>query len=1078
MIRALIISLAILIALPLSAQEDDRGRLVQLIEGALSDGAARQVRIEGFQGALSSSATLDLLTISDADGIWLTIENAELDWTRSALLRGALEVERLAAARIVLDRLPSAAPATTTPEATPFRLPDLPVSIALNALAIDRIELGPDIVGFPVTATLAGSASLAEGDGRAEVTLARLDGPEGRFALRAGFENETARLDLSLSLSEAPGGIAVTLLGIPDRPSMDLDLAGAGPLDDLSIGLTLATEGTPRVRGTVLTARDADGTQRITTSLRGDLARLVLPDYQAFFGSQTGFDAVLTRPADGSTVLDSLSLSSHALSLEGSGALAADHTPLRFQVTGMISEATGGPVRLPVPGHAVLLRDARLDLAYDRADGNGWTGEARITDLQAGDIGMARADLSLSGSITPPDAGTLAVTADLLAVLEGMTHADPALQDALGQAARLSLSADWRQGAALEMTGINLTGDTAALLGTVRLRGGDSALRADLDLRGALPRLSAFSGLAGQDLGGSAQMSLQAEAELLSGAFDATAELTTRGLRVGDALPPELTAGETVIQTALRRDGEGLHLDRLDLTGAALTARAEGQLSSRASTLSATARLHDAGRLTSALSGPVDAALTLARASETAPWSLTGNASGQGGLTTAFSGQLGLAGGAVDLALSGSLPLALADPFITPRSLRGTARFDLTVTGPPALSALGGTLTTAGARVALPSLGMVLEEVALRAAFSGSAMRFSGNSAIPPGGRAAFDGTLDLTAPGLPGRVDVALSAVPVTEGTLFQTVIDNGALVLEGPLTAGPRLSGRITLGQTEIFLDDPAFGAAEPIPEIRHEGGSAAQYATRDRAGLIAAGGGGGGNGGGGPPVALDLTIAAPARIFLRGSGLDAELGGTIRLGGNSAAVAPSGQFELIRGRLSFLGQRFDITEATASLQGSFDPYLRIVASTRSGDITALITLEGPASAPELTIGSVPDLPQDDILARLFFGRSASSLSPVQALQLVDALSGVAGGQGIIGGLRTRLGVDDLDLSTDAEGNASLRLGRYISENIYTDAEIGADGAADLSLNLDLGPDITARGSFSTDGNSSIGLFFERDY
>ena len=47
------------------AQDDDRSRLVRLIEDSLSDGA-RQVRIEGFSGALSSTATLDRLTIADA----------------------------------------------------------------------------------------------------------------------------------------------------------------------------------------------------------------------------------------------------------------------------------------------------------------------------------------------------------------------------------------------------------------------------------------------------------------------------------------------------------------------------------------------------------------------------------------------------------------------------------------------------------------------------------------------------------------------------------------------------------------------------------------------------------------------------------------------------------------------------------------------------------------------------------------------------------------------------------------------------------------------------------------------------
>lgn len=1064
--------MALLVAPMAHAQEDDRSRLVRFIEDALSDGSARQVRIEGFQGALSSTATLDLLTIADADGVWLTIENAELTWTRSALLRGALEVDRLTAARVVLDRLPIGESAAASPEATPFQLPELPVSIALRDMAIDRIELGATLVGFPVAAMLSGSASLAGGDGRAALTLDRLDGPEGRFALAAAFENATDLLDLSLELAEAPGGIAVTLLGIPDAPSVALDLAGAGPLDDLTIDLALATDDIDRVTGTLVSARTDEGAQQITTSLSGDLAHLVLPEYQAFFGSNTGFDAVLTRPAAGGTVLESFALRSFSLSLQGSAALAADNTPLRFDVTGLISDASGGPVRLPVPGPAITLTSGELTLAYDRARGNGWSGNTAITGLRAGDLGVERADLSLSGTITPPDTGPFAVTADLQAALSGLDHPDTSLQAAMGQAAELGLRADWQQGAPLDLTRINLTGDTATLIGTAQFRIADSALLADLDLFAALPDLAAFSGLAEQRLAGVAQVQLQAEADLLSGAFDATANLTAQDLRAGDLVPPALIAGETRIETHLRRDGDGLHLDRFDLTGTALTASAQGRLSSTLSLLDARARLREAGLLTSAISGPVTASIRLGRTDDSQPWTLTGNASGQGGLGSDISGRIGLPGGAVDLALTGSLPLALADQFISPRSVRGTASFDLTLVGQPGLSALGGSLTTSGARVSLPTFAMVLEGLDLTADIAGSRINLTGSSAIQPGGRMSFDGALDLVAAGLPGRIDITLAGVQVTQESLFQTRIETGNLTVEGPLTAGPRVSGEIILGQTDVVLDDLSFGAAEPIPDITHVGASGAQYATRDRAGIIARGNGGG------APVALDLTIAAPARIFLRGSGLDAELGGSIRLGGSSDAVAPSGQFELIRGRLSFLGQRFDITEATASLQGGFDPYLRVVAATQTGDVTALVTIEGPASAPDLTISSVPELPQDEILARLFFGRSATSLSPVQALQLVDAVSGFAGGQSIIGGLRDRLGIDDLDLTTDAEGNANLRVGRYISENIYTDAEIGADGEAEISLNLDLTPNITARGGFSTDGNSSIGVFFERDY
>ena len=52
------------------------------------------------------------------------------------------------------------------------------------------------------------------------------------------------------------------------------------------------------------------------------------------------------------------------------------------------------------------------------------------------------------------------------------------------------------------------------------------------------------------------------------------------------------------------------------------------------------------------------------------------------------------------------------------------------------------------------------------------------------------------------------------------------------------------------------------------------------------------------------------------------------------------------------------------------------------------------------------------------------------------------------------------------------------YLSDNVYTAVTVGGDGGADVSLNIDLTPNVTARGSFSSDGTSSLGVFFERDY
>jgi translocation and assembly module TamB len=87
--------------------------------------------------------------------------------------------------------------------------------------------------------------------------------------------------------------------------------------------------------------------------------------------------------------------------------------------------------------------------------------------------------------------------------------------------------------------------------------------------------------------------------------------------------------------------------------------------------------------------------------------------------------------------------------------------------------------------------------------------------------------------------------------------------------------------------------FASASDLEAVRHVGDSAAVRATRARAGIGAAGSNG--RAAAGAPAGrtgrVNLLIDAPNRIFLRGRGLDAELGGTMTLGGTLRALSPSG-------------------------------------------------------------------------------------------------------------------------------------------------------------------------------------------
>ena len=104
--------------------------------------------------------------------------------------------------------------------------------------------------------------------------------------------------------------------------------------------------------------------------------------------------------------------------------------------------------------------------------------------------------------------------------------------------------------------------------------------------------------------------------------------------------------------------------------------------------------------------------------------------------------------------------------------------------------------------------------------------------------------------------------------------------------------------------------------------------------------------------------------------------------------------------------------------------------------------INVTGPADRPRFAFSSVPALPEDEVLARLIFGRSMSNLSPLQIAQLADAAAQLSGGGGttsLLEALRSNLGVDDLDIRTNEQGGTSVAVGKYLNDRTYLTLEKG---------------------------------------
>lgn len=95
-----------------------------------------------------------------------------------------------------------------------------------------------------------------------------------------------------------------------------------------------------------------------------------------------------------------------------------------------------------------------------------------------------------------------------------------------------------------------------------------------------------------------------------------------------------------------------------------------------------------------------------------------------------------------------------------------------------------------------------------------------------------------------------------------------------------------------------------------------------------------------------------------------------------------------------------------------------------------------------------------------------------------MAAAVAQLAGGGGLSGSVREGFGLDDVDLTTTDEGETALTVGKYLSDGIYTDVTVDSSGRSEINLNLDATDNVTVKGSVSSGGDTSLGVFFEKDY
>ena len=443
----------------------------------------------------------------------------------------------------------------------------------------------------------------------------------------------------------------------------------------------------------------------------------------------------------------------------------------------------------------------------------------------------------------------------------------------------------------------------------------------------------------------------------------------------------------------------------------------------------------------------------------------------------------------------GSFDLLLLNPILEAGGQRvlGQAKLDADVAGTPADPQAHGSVVLTHAEFQDYPRGLHLTDIGGTLAADGDRVTLQDLAARAGAGTITASGTLGL-GDDLP--VDIKLqahNARPLASDLITANV--DTELTLKGSAKTRIEAAGQLNIIRADLNIPN-ALPPTVAVLDVRKPG----QQVQPPKPSQFV--------------MALDLRVEAPRAVFVRGRGLDAELGGSLHVGGTAEEPNISGGFDMRSGTINLAGSTLTFTSGRLSFNGTgikkkIDPTLDFVATNLSGGVTYMLHVGGYADAPVITLSSTPEQPQDQILSRLLFGADPAQLSTLQVAQIAAALatmSGVGGGLNPLTAVQRRLGLDRLAISgntgsatttaagTSAQGtnnSATIEAGRYVSSRIYVGAKQFTTGTTQAQVQIDLTKNLKIQTTLATGGGgtvqgetpqndpgSSVGLSYQFEY
>jgi translocation and assembly module TamB len=443
----------------------------------------------------------------------------------------------------------------------------------------------------------------------------------------------------------------------------------------------------------------------------------------------------------------------------------------------------------------------------------------------------------------------------------------------------------------------------------------------------------------------------------------------------------------------------------------------------------------------------------------------------------------------VDLRFTGMLDVAFANAFLEAHGERaaGTLAVNATITGPARDAEIGGSVELAHGDIRDYAQGVHLGDITGHLVGGHGVLRIASLTARAGSGELSATGTLGVLERGLP--IDLSLTAknaTPITNDILTANL--NADMSAKGTLRGRLEIAGTIRVNRALIGIPNSLPPNVQVLNVIRP--GQAPPAPVEHR--LV---------------IGLNISVDAPREILVQGRGLNAELGGDVHIHGTTLKPTVSGGFELLRGTFSLASTQLNFTMGDVSFNGAglrerIDPTIDFTAQATAADATVTLRVTGFADAPRFELSSTPPLPQDEILARLLFGETASQLSAVQLAETGAALVSLAGvgGGGInpLEKVQKALGLNILTFSSapntgtnpNQNTGAAVTAGRYVSSRVFVAGTQSTTGVSQLQVDVDLTKHLklqtrlgngtaTAQGvTPENDPGSSIGLTYQFQY